>query len=406
MASLRKRMRGSSLMFEIDFRISGQRKTIPLGAKYTQKTATELKGIVETLLHYGNNGIPILDKRTSAWIESASAEIREKLAKAGLIDMPHSHTLKELWDAFLEHKRIEQRIGQIKEATFHQYKMAGDRFFETFKESTLLTDTLKEMFVKWKTELLKRRSQATVAAQLKHTKSVFTWAVNQGWIEKSPLDGIGRGSFINRDNDRFVTMAEYHRLLDACPCQDWRVILALVRIGGLRCPSEVVRLRWKDVNWEHNKFYVRSPKTEHHAGKEGRWVPIFDGLKEELETLFFSSESEGREFVINRYRQPEQNLRTTFDKILKRAGLPDFPRPFDNMRMTRANEVYNRWGAFKESQWIGHSGRVRMDHYLMLTDDDYMNVSEPGSFPAMNPKRRQEETETIRQNKPEIVGIE
>ena len=117
-------------------------------------------------MHYGNNGIPILDKRTSAWIESASAEIREKLAKAGLIDMTHSHTLKELWDAFLEHKKLEQQTGQIKEETVRQYKMAGDRFFETFKESALLTDISKEMLVKWKTEFLKWRSQATVVAQL------------------------------------------------------------------------------------------------------------------------------------------------------------------------------------------------------------------------------------------------
>ena len=404
MASLRKRMRGGSLMFEIDFRVNGHRKTIPLGAKYTQKTATDLKGIVETLLHHTNNGNSILDKRTSAWIESTSEEIREKLASAGLIAIPHSHTLKELWDSFLEHKTLEQRTGQIKEATVIHYGVTRNHFFTSFKETTLLTDLSKETLIRWKTELLKQFSQATVAGQLKHTKSAFTWAVNQGWIEKSPLDGIGRGSFVNREKDRLVTMAEYHQLLDSCPCQDWRVIIALVRIGGLRCPSEVVRLRWEDVNWEHNKFYVRSPKTARYAGKEGRWVPIFDGLKEELETSFFSSESEGKEFVINRYRQPEQNLRTTFNKILKRAGLLGMPRPFDNMRMTRANEVYNRWGAFKESQWIGHSGRVRMDHYMMLADDDFLNVSEAGNFSATKPKRQPNETEA-RQNRQEIARV-
>ena len=171
-------------------------------------------------------------------------------------------------------------------------------------------------------------------------------------------------------------MDEYYRLLDACPCQDWKTIISLARIGGLRCPSEVLALKWEDVNWERSCFYVRSSKTEHIAGKESRIVPIFPELKTELDALFFDSESEGRKYVINRYRSATQNLRTTFNKILKRAGLPELPRPFDNMRMTRSNEVYRKWGAFFESEWIGHSRQVRDDHYLTITDDDYANASQ------------------------------
>jgi len=105
-----------------------------------------------------------------------------------------------------------------------------------------------------------------------------------------------------------------------------------------------------------------------------RWVPIFPELKTELETLFFDPVSVGKEFVINRYR-PGQELGAALKIIVQRAGLNMFPRPFDNMRATRSNEVYNRWGAFKESQWIGHSNRTRADHYLMITDDDFREAS-------------------------------
>ena len=117
MASLRERKRGNSLMFEIDFYVGGKRKTIPLGASYTKRTATELKGIVETLVLYNANSITVLDKRTQSWIETATPEIREKLAKAGLIELPPSHTVKELWDSFLEHKARELKAGKIKEST-------------------------------------------------------------------------------------------------------------------------------------------------------------------------------------------------------------------------------------------------------------------------------------------------
>jgi integrase len=363
-------------MFEIDFYSNGQRKTIPLGAKYTEQTATELKRTVETLLHCKANSVAILDKRTTVWIESASQEIKEKLARVGLIELAPSHTLKDLWDAFLESKAGELKAGKIKEATRNLYGFIGKRFFLFFDSNESLNDLTKDRMQQWKDYLLDEVAEATVACYIKETKACFNWAVSKGWIAKSPLDGVSPGSFVNKKNVRMIPMGAYYRLLDACPCQDWRVIIALVRIGGLRCPSEVLQLRWEDVNWEHNKFYVRSPKTEQHEGKEGRWVPLFPELKQELETLFLSPLSKRKEFVINRYRDASQNLRTTFEKIVKRAGLEVFPSPFRNLRMTRSNEVYRKYGAFKESQWIGHSGRIRADHYLMLTDDDFQEASQ------------------------------
>ena len=371
MATLTKRMRGGSLMFEIQFCINTRRKTIPLGKRYTEKTARELLEVVDVLLHCQTNGIEAPGKKTVSWIKSASDEIRQKLAKAGLIAVPPSHTLKELWDAFLEQKGKE-----VKESTLALYECVRDRFFLFFKQDESLNNLTQERMQEWKDYLLDEVAVATAACYIKEAKTCFNWATTRGWWTKSPLDGIAPGSFVNKKNDRIIPMSVYYRLLDGCPCQDWRTILALARIGGLRCPNEVLNLRWEDVNWEHNRFFVRSPKTEHHEGKEGRWVPIFPELREELETLFFSVASEGREFVINRYRSASQNLRTTLEKIVHRAGLEMFPRPFDNLRMTRSNEVYRKFGAFAESEWIGHSSKVRADHYLMITDDDYCKATQ------------------------------
>lgn len=375
MASLRKRKRGGSLTFEIDFYVNRKRTTIPLGAKYTERTAKEMKGIVETLLHYKNNGVLVPDRRTTAWLESATPELREKLAKAGLIEIPPSHSLRELWDSFLEHKAKELKTGKIKESTYDLYDYIGKRFFLFFDPNELLEDLTKERMQRWKDHMLDEVAEATVACYIKEAKTCFNWAVAQGWIEKSPLDGVSPGEFINKKNARTITMDVYRRLLDACPCRDWRVIIALSRIGGLRGPSEFLNLRWQDVNWELDRFWVSSPKTEHHEGKEARWVPLFPELKEELEALFFDPASEGREFVVNRYRDASQNLRTTLEKIVLRAGLDTIPQPFRNLRRTRSNEVYREFGAYKESKWIGHSRKVREDHYLDITDDDFRDAA-------------------------------
>jgi len=174
--------------------------------------------------------------------------------------------------------------------------------------------------------------------------------------------------FVDKKNDCFVSMDDYRQLLTACPCQDWRTILALTRIGGLRCPNEVLRLRWVDVDWEQCRFFVRYERQ-----KEGRWVPLFPELREELEALFKLESSVGKDFVISRYRDASQNLRLAFDKIVERAGLERFHHPFSNMRMARSNEVCCKWGPILEKQWIGLCDSICEDH---CSDTDFQQAAE------------------------------
>ena len=165
-------------------------------------------------------------------------------------------------------------------------------------------------------------------------------------------------------------MEEYAKLLEACPNQEWRVIIALARIGGLRCPSELKQLRWKDVDFEGKRFTVKSPKTEQHENHSQRTVPLFAELRSELEKHFSQDE-----FVIQGLQGTSWNLHDSFQKIADRAGLGVIVRPFDNMRMSRSNEVLRRWGSQKESRWIGHSVDTMEKHYFELEDEDFLEAA-------------------------------
>ena len=88
------------------------------------------------------------------------------------------------------------------------------------------------------------------------------------------------------DRERFITPEETSRLLAACPNVDWRTIVALCRFGGLRCPSEVLSLRWQDVDWDRERVRVHSPKTDHHPGKASREIPLFPELAAVLSDAF------------------------------------------------------------------------------------------------------------------------
>ena len=226
MATLYRRNTGKVPGYEIRFFDQhGQRVLVYIGGrKYNEKLANELVGIVEKLVYFRDND-EVPDKKTLAWLESATPEIREKLAKAGLIEIPKTHTVKEVWDLFLKQKT------DVKDSTKKTYDDAKRRFFGFFKEGEILSELTQTRMRQWKTSLLETLAESTVAGTVTKVKAVFNWTVEAGMIEESPLDGVGRGSFVNKENDRFITNEEYKRLLDACPCLDWRVIIALVRYG-------------------------------------------------------------------------------------------------------------------------------------------------------------------------------
>jgi hypothetical protein len=46
----------------------------------------------------------------------------------------------------------------------------------------------------------------------------------------------------------FIDRPTIDRVLQACPQAEWRLIMALCRYGGVRCPSELLPLQWSEVN--------------------------------------------------------------------------------------------------------------------------------------------------------------
>ena len=166
--------------------------------------------------------------------------------------MTRSRTCQELQDSFAE-CRTDLAPGTIK-----AYGNTWELFFKCFSPTAPIETITTEKLVEWRTSLQATKyAPASIASYFKDIGTHLNWAVRQGWLTKNPLEGIPRGSFINRDKDRIITMEEYAKLLDACPSQEWRAIIALARIGGIRCPSELQQLRWSDVCWEKYWFLVQ-----------------------------------------------------------------------------------------------------------------------------------------------------
>ena len=184
-----------------------------------------------------------------------------------------------------------------------------------------------------------------------------------------------------------MTREQATAVLDACPNADWRLIFALARFGGLRTPSETLLLRWSDVDWEHGRMTVHSPKTEHHDGKGSRLVPIFSELRPYL-LAAFEQAPDGSEYVIQRYRDSGANLRTQLDRVIKRAGLELWPKTFHTLRSSRQTELAADYPLHVVCAWIGNSALIASKHYLTVRDEDYRRAVEGDGGAAQNPAQQ------------------
>lgn len=99
-------------------------------------------------------------------------------------------------------------------------------------------------------------------------------------------------------------------------------------------------------------------------------MPIFPELRPYL-NLTFERAAERAEFVIERWRSADKNLRTHLKGIIRRAGLGPWPKLFHNLRATRQTELEESFPSHVVCAWIGNSERVAREHYLQVTDEHF-----------------------------------
>ena len=199
------------------------------------------------------------------------------------------------------------------------------------------------------------------------------------------------------------------------PDAQWKLLFALSRYGGLRCPSEHLRLKWADVDWEKNRILVHSPKTERNDGGDCRFVPLFPELRPYLLEAFEQAE-EGTEYVITRCRDSKTNLRTQMERIIKWARVKPWPKLFHNLRSTRQTELTEKFPSHVVCAWLGNSRAVVQDHYLQVTDAHFAQaVTDPANRPAQaaqNPAQSaavttgngQDSLQARNENRPDLPG--
>ena len=83
-------------------------------------------------------------------------------------------------------------------------------------------------------------------------------------------------------------------------------------------------------------------------------------------------EPDGGEFVIaTNDRSSQKNLRTVFEKILRKAGVDPWPRLMQNLRSSRETELAREYPLQTVTAWLGNTPKVALENYLQVRDEDF-----------------------------------
>ena len=346
---------------------AGKRQTVRLG-KMPKRDAESVKTHVEHLLAAQITKQP-LDRETARWVANLGDTLADRLANVGLIRKRESATLADFLANYIDSRT------DVKPLTVKKYRTTERELLEYFGPLAMLREIRPGDADEWRRELRISRGENTVRKHIAVAKVFFTAAVRKGLIEANPFADQTATIQANPERFHFVSREVADKVLAACPDAEWRLIFALSRYGGLRCPSEHLALTWDSVDWETGRIRIKSTKTEHHVDKASRLIPMFPELRPHLEAVFDAA-PEGSVHVINRYRDTNSNLRTQLCRIIERAGVEPWPKLFQNLRSTRETELVEEFPIHVVCSWIGNSKAVAAKHYLQTTDEHFRKAAQ------------------------------
>lgn len=206
-------------------------------------------------------------------------------------------------------------------------------------------------------------SAASVNRELSLMRAVLNFARRQGWLNRNPFDAgdplINAADEVKRE--RVLTFEEEERLLLACvvPREHLRPMLICALDTGLR-KSEMLALRWADIDWETGHIRARSSTTK---TRKARTVGMTSRLKAELEQMRESAGDDPESLIFN-----QKDMKRSFATACDLAGIEDL-RWHDLRHTATTRMVEVGLAPMIVMKLTGHSQMATFARYVNANDE-------------------------------------
>ena len=348
----------------------GRRCSIGLGVM-PKKSAEQFKNRFEELQGVVRSCTPI-PANLCEWLDKIDSDLHGRLAANGLVTPRAKRSLKAFCDSFQESRRgiavaTSVRDKQVINLLIEYF--GGDRSIDsiTAQDAESWRNWLKDHGNKRDSDRAEL-SDNTVRRRTGVASQIFSKAIQWDLIRKNPFDGLEKSIRENPDRMQYVPWSDVLKLIDVAPNAEWRALLAFLRLTGCRAPSEVHDLRWSDLDFADRKITIRSPKTRHRGGRHAvRSCPMFVELVPYLEELAdvigpgINVPMSERVFQV--VKDGTTNLRTPIERLIKLAGMQQWPKLIQNLRSSRETELLDSFPVKDVCDWFGNSPAIVAKHY-------------------------------------------
>lgn len=352
--------------------LDDRRQTLRLG-KCSKNDAQIVRARVELLLAAQILGTAP-EPDTLRWLAGLNDKLKARLARCGLVNgvqIPKAKKKLPL-HAFLA-QYIGERSKGVKPGTRAVWQTAADSMIKCLGKDITVHHVNAAHAQKWIDQMrADQLKPTTIYKRIQFGKQFLNHAVASKIISANPWSSV-RMSEPKVVSNVEVTRETINRLMKHLDPQ-WKAIVCLTRYGGLRCPSEVLSLRWEHIDWEKSSMTIPSPKTEHISGKGSRLCPLFPELREILEPMrkevgYVVGDDEMRARSNTHEGWKSVNLRSVLLDKLAKAKIKPWARLFHSMRASRQTELERDFGIAASCAWLGNTQSIAKQHYLLITSD-------------------------------------
>lgn len=317
-----------------------------------------------------------------AWLATLPTDTRRKLAGSGLIPMPEDApiakpvTVKQFLDAHIERSR-----GAVKESTRIAQKQTIELLIQ-HAGTRLVRDLRQTEAADFRAFLLREGyAEATVRRHGGRARQFFARAIKERILSDNPYTdrAVPVTDMPNKSNQARIPAEDAHRVLRALPDAQWRLLFALARWGGLRVPSEPRALRWGNhVDFAGNRLLIHVPKKEHLPGHDQRAIPMFPELRAALEAWRAECPKDEDRVIpmaagwAGNYAG--MSARRPVLAAIQKAGVKPWKKLWQNLRVTRVNELRAIYQPHVVNAWMGHTEAIAQAHYTEVYDEDFQRA--------------------------------
>lgn len=267
------------------------------------------------------------------WIQDTEAAIRDGRFKSQ--SASRKYTVSDLIDRFAEY-------CLPKDPRYYPKKV---QLLQRWKEelgSLYLSDLSPAHIAQVRDKLLNEtttkkrlRSPSTVNRYIAAFSKALSVAMKEwGWIDENPMFKISKPKEA-RSRDRFLSLEEKNRLLEACKSSSnpyLYPIVSLALLTGMRY-GEIVKLKWGDINFDMHFITLHETKNG-----ERRVIPLTDDVAKVLKDTPTFGDKENTLVFPSQKPAPTKHpisIRKSFARALQIAGIESFR--FHDLRHTAAS---------------------------------------------------------------------